>query len=71
VEFGGRLRAELVKLQNLGDVLRHHKRTSSNDTRRISIDSMTSGIESINPDKLSQQIEENLGSYMVSVADSG
>jgi hypothetical protein len=62
VEFGGRLRAELVKLQNLGDVLRHHKRTSSNDTRRISIDSMTSG-ESINPDKLSQQIERINGMF--------
>jgi hypothetical protein len=60
VEFGGRLRAELVKLQNLGDVLRHHNRTSSNDTRRISIDSMTSGIESVNHDVFSQLIEEML-----------
>ena len=57
VKFGGRLRAELVKLQNLGQVLRHHNRTSSNDTRRISIDSMSSGIESVNHDVLSQHIE--------------
>jgi hypothetical protein len=57
-EFGVRLRRELVKLQNLGKVLRHHNRTSSNDTRRISIDSVSSGLESVDHGVQSQRVKE-------------
>jgi len=48
VEFGRRLRVELVKLQQRTEVLRG--RTSSTDTRRISVDSVGSKNESIDND---------------------
>jgi hypothetical protein len=50
VEFGRRLRRELVKLQQRTKVLR--RRTSSSDTRRISVDTVKSGNEEIDDEFL-------------------
>lgn len=57
LEFGGILRGELVKLRNLTQVLRlgNHRRTSSNDTRRISMDSTKSG--PVDHDDMKQHIK--------------
>jgi len=50
VEFGSRLRMELVKLQNNTEVLRC--RTSSTDTRRISLDSVAGLVKQIDDDEI-------------------
>lgn len=57
MEFGTKLRGELVELQSLAGDLRRHNRTSSNDTRRISLDSMSSGIESVDHGFLAQRFK--------------
>jgi hypothetical protein len=55
IEFGKKLRNELVKLHQRGnEVLR--RRASSNDTRRISLDSVESKNESVNLDDFEEGV---------------
>ena len=54
VEFGKRLRGDLVKIQQHAEVLR--QRTSSIDTRRISLESMMQRNEEVDCDEIDQGI---------------
>ena len=56
VEFGRRLRGDLVRLQQRTEVLR--RRTSSIDTRRISVDSIARRNEVVDCDQLVEAFED-------------
>jgi hypothetical protein len=49
---------ELVNLRNVTQVLQKHRRTSSNDTRRISMDSTNSG--PVDHDAMERYIERGI-----------
>ena len=55
VEFGGRLRKELVKLQQTIELMR--QRASSTDTRRMSLDSMSSRDEGLDNDYIKKNVD--------------
>jgi hypothetical protein len=67
MEFGGRLRKELVELQKRSEVLR--LRASSNDTQRMSQDS-TMPIMGVADPSIKDLIEKGTGTYLSKAARS-